>query len=109
MFFVYMNVHSIVIQNSDKVHVLRKNFQMYKLDLEKAEEPEIKLPTATGSLKKQENFRKKHLLCFIYYGKAFDCVEHNKLWTILQEIGIPAHLICLLKNLYAGQEEDSWL
>ena len=57
-----MNVHSIVIQNSNKAHELRKNFQMYKLDIEKAEEPEIKLPTSVGSLKKQENFRKKNLL-----------------------------------------------
>ena len=70
----------------------------------KTEEPEVKLPTSVGSQKKQGNSRKKHLLCFIYYGKAFDCVEHNKLWKILQEIGIPAHLTCLLKHLYAGQE-----
>ena len=75
-----------------------------QLELEKTEEPEVKLPTSVGSQKKQGNSRKKHLLCFIYYGKAFDCVEHNKLWKILQEIGIPAHLTCLLKHLYAGQE-----
>ena len=81
------------------------NFQMFKLVLEKAEEPEIKFPTATGSLKKQESSRKKHLLCFIDYAKAFDCVDQNKLWKILQEMGIPDHLTCLLKNLYAGEEE----
>ena len=76
---------------------------MFKLDLEKAEEPEIKLPTSVGSLKKQES-SKKHLLCFIDYTKAFDCVDHNKLWKILQELGIPDHLTCLLRNLYAGQD-----
>ena len=79
------------------------NFQMFKLDLEKAEEPEIKLPTSTGSSKKQE-FQKYIYFCFIDYAKAFDCVENNKLWKILQEMGIPDHLTCLLRNLYAGQE-----
>ena len=77
---------------------------MFKLDLEKAEEPEIKLPTSIGSLKKQENSRKKISFCFIDYGKAFNCVDHNKLWKILQEMGIPDHLTCFLRNLYAGQE-----
>ena len=77
---------------------------MFKLDLEKAEEPEIKLPTSIGSLKKQENSRKKIYFCFIDYGKAFNCVDHNKLWKILQEMGIPDHLTCFLRNLYAGQE-----
>ena len=79
------------------------NFQMFKLDLEKAEEPEIKLPTFAGSLKKQE-FQKNIYFCFINYVKAFDCVDHNKLWKILKEMEIPAHLTCLLRNLYAGQE-----
>ena len=76
---------------------------MFKLDLEKAEEPEIKLPTSTESSKKKgvpENI----YFCFIDYAKAFDCVDHNKLWKILQEMGIPDHLTCLLRNLYAGQE-----
>ena len=79
------------------------NFQMLKLDLEKAEEPEIKLPPSTGSHKKQE-FQKNICFCFIDYTKAFDCVDHNKLWKILQEMGILDHLTCLLRNLYAGQE-----
>ena len=79
------------------------NFQMFKLVLEKAEEPEIKLPTSAGSRKKQE-FQKNIYFCFIDYAKAFDCVDHNKLWKILQEMGIPDHLSCLLRNLYAGQE-----
>ena len=80
------------------------NFQMFKLVLEKAEEPEIKLPTSVGPLKKQESSRKNIYFCFIDYAKAFDCVDHNKLWKILQEMGIPDHLTCLLRNLYAGQE-----
>ena len=77
---------------------------MFKLDLEKAEEPEIKLPTSVGSLKKQE-FQKNIYFCFIDYAKAFDCVDHNRLWEILQEMGIPNHLEkWLLRNLCAGQE-----
>ena len=79
------------------------NFQMFKLVLEKAEEPEIKLPTFAGS-KKQESSRKNIYFCFIDYARAFDCVEHNNLWKILKEMGIPDHLTCLLRNLYAGQE-----
>ena len=76
---------------------------MFKLVLEKAEEHEIKLRTSVASSKKQE-FRKNIDFCFIDYTKAFDCVGHNKLWKILKEMGIPDHLTCLLRNLYAGQE-----
>ena len=76
---------------------------MFKLVLEKAEEPEIKLPASVGSLKKWE-FQKNIYFCFIDYTKAFDCVDHNKLWKILQEMEIPDHLTFLLRNLYAGQE-----
>jgi len=65
---------------------------------------QIKLPTSIGSLKKQENSRKNIYFCFIDYGKALDCVDHNKLWKILKEMWIPDHLTCLLRNLYAGQE-----
>ena len=79
------------------------NFQMFKLVLEKAEEPETKLPTSAGSAKKQE-FHKNIYFCFIDYAKACDCVDHNKLWKILKDMGIPDHLTCLLSNLYAGQE-----
>ena len=79
------------------------NFQMFKLVLEKVEEPDIKLPISAGSWKKQE-FQKNIYICFIDYAKAFDCVDHSKLWEILQEMGIPDHLTCLLRNLYAGQE-----
>ena len=79
------------------------NFQMFKLDLEKVEESDIKLPTNVGSLEKQE-YQKNIYFCFIDYAKAFDCVDHNKLWGILIEMGIPDHMTCLLRNLYAGQE-----
>ena len=72
--------------------------------LEKAEEPEIKLPTSIGSWKKQESSRKNIYFSFTDYPKAFDCVDHKKLWKILKEMGIPDHLKCLLRNLYAGQE-----
>ena len=92
---------------------------MFKLDLEKAEEPKTKLPTSTGLWKKQE-FQKNIYFCFMDYAKAFDCVNHNKLKIyferenkfslskgkrkrkILKEMGIPDHLTCLLRNLYAG-------
>ena len=77
---------------------------MFQLVLEKAEEPEIKLPTSAGSSKKQESSRKNVYFCFIDYAKAFDCVDHNKLWKILKEMGIPDHLTCFLRHLYAGQE-----
>ena len=78
---------------------------MFKLVLEKAEEPEIKLPSSAGSSKKQESSRKTDMyFCFIGYTKSFDCVDHNKLWEILKEMGIPYHLTCLLRNLCAGQE-----
>ena len=80
------------------------NFLMFKLVLEKAEEPEIKLPTSAGSWKKQDLFQKKIYFCFIDYAKAFDSVDHNKLWKILKKMGIPDHLTCLLRNLYAGQK-----
>ena len=77
---------------------------MFKLDLEKAEEPEIKLPTSAGSSKKAREFQKSIYFCFIDYAKAFHCVDHNKLWKILQEMGIPNHLTYFLRNLYACQE-----
>ena len=76
---------------------------MFKLVLEKAEEPEIKLSTSTGSWKKQESSRKTSISASLTMPKT-DCVDHNKLWKILKAMGIPDHLICLLRNLYAGQE-----
>ena len=77
---------------------------MYKMDLEKAEEPEIKFSTFIASWRNQGNSRKNMYFCFIDYTKAFDCVDHRKLWKIPKEMGIPDHLTCLLRNLYAGQE-----
>ena len=74
---------------------VNQELQMFKLDFKKAEEPEIKLPISIG---------KNIYFCFIDYTKHFDCVDHNKMWKILKEMGIPGHLTCLLRNLYAGQE-----
>jgi len=81
-----------------------ENFQMLKLDLEKAEEPGIKLPTSIWITGKAREFHKNINFCFIDYAKAFDCVHHNKLWKTLQEMGISDHLTCLLRKLYADQE-----
>ena len=75
---------------------------MFKLVLEKAEEPEVKLPTSAGSLKKQKSSRKNIYFCFIDFAKAFVWIATN--WKILKEMGVPDHLTCLLRNLYAGQE-----
>ena len=77
---------------------------MFKLVLEKAEEPEIKLPTSVESLKKRESSRKTSTSVFLSMPKPFYCLGHTKLWKILKEMGIPDHLTCLLRNLYAGQE-----
>ena len=77
---------------------------MYKPDLEKAGEPEIKLPTFAGSQRKQGNSSRNIYFYLIDYVKASDCVDHNKLWKTLKEMGLPDHLTCLLRNLYAGQE-----
>ena len=74
---------------------------MFKLVLEKAEEPEIKLPTSSGSSKSKTVSKK---ICFVDYAKTSDCVDHKKLWKILKAMGIPDHLTCLLRNLYASQE-----
>ena len=77
---------------------------MSRMDLEKAEEQEIKLPTSAGSSKKQENSRKTSISALLTMPKPFDCVGHNKLWKILKEMEILDNLTCLLRNLYAGQE-----
>ena len=78
---------------------------MFKLDLQKAEEPDIKLPTSAGSLKKQES-SKKIYFCFIAYAKAFDCVDHNKLWKILKKMGIPEHLTSSWENCMQVRKEQ---
>ena len=76
------------------------NVQKFKLDLEKAEEPEIKLPTSIGSLKKEESSQKTSISALLIMPKP---LNHSKLWKILKDMGIPDHLTCLLRNLYAGQ------
>ena len=77
---------------------------MFNMDLEKPEKPEIKLPRYIGSLKKVTKVQKNIYLCFIDYTKAFDSVDHNKLWKMLKEMGIPDHLTCPRRNQGAGQE-----
>ena len=81
------------------------NFQMVKLVLENAEEPEIKLSTSVGLSKKRE-FQKNIYFCFIDYAKAFDCMDPNKLWKILKEMGIPDHLTCLLRNFMQARKQQ---
>ena len=75
------------------------NIQMFKLDLEKVEGPEIKIAKIHWITKKIREFQKNTYFCFINYAKAFDYVDHNKVWKILKEMGIPDHLTCLLRNL----------
>ena len=79
------------------------DIQIFKLDLEKAEEPEIKLQTSVGSTKRQESSRKTSTSALLTMPKPLT-LNHNKLWNILKEMGIPDHLTCLLRNMYAGQE-----
>ena len=76
---------------------------MYKLDLEKAEEPEEKIANIHWIIEKAGEFWKNIYFFFIDYIKSFDCVDHKN-WKILTEMGIPDHLICLLRYLYASQE-----
>ena len=78
--------------------MMQEQLDIHLQKKEKKVKPSPKLPTSAGSLKQQESSRK------IDYAKAFDSVDHNKLWKILKEMGIPDHLTCLLRNLYAGQE-----
>ena len=78
---------------------------MFKLDLEKTEEPDIKL-NICWIIEKAREIQKNIYFCFIDYARAFDCADHNKLWKILKEMGIPDHLACLLRDLYAGQEAN---
>ena len=80
------------------------NFQMFKLNLEKAEEPEIKIANICWIIEKARELQKNIYFSFIDYAKAFDSVDHNKQWKILKQMGIPDHLTGLLRKLYAGQE-----
>ena len=77
---------------------------MHKLSLEKAEEPENQIANSRWIMEKAKEFQKNIYFCFLDHIKAFDCVDHNTLWKILKDRGIPDHLTCLLRNLYAGQE-----
>ena len=79
---------------------------MFQPVLENAEEPEIKMPTSAGLLKKQESSRKTSISSFLTMPKPLT-LDHNKLWKILKEMGIPDHLTCLLRNLYTGQATSS--
>ena len=80
------------------------NFQMFKLVLEKAEKTRDQIANIHWIMEKAREFQKNIYFCFIDYAKAFDCVDQNKLWKVLKEMGISDHLTCLLRNLYAGQE-----
>ena len=94
-----------ILQARLQQYVWTMNFQMFKLDLEKAEKPEIKLPTSVGSSIKKE-FQENIYFCFMDYTKVFNCVDHNELWKILKEMGIPDYLTCLLRNLYEVQKQE---
>ena len=85
-------------------HYVNHELPDVQVVVEKTEDPEIKLPTSTGSSNKQESYRKIICFCLIEYANAFDCVDHNKLWKILQKMRIPAHLNWVLRNLHAVQE-----
>ena len=78
------------------------SFQMFKLDLEKTEKPEINLPTSIGLTEKLKEFQKNIYFCFIDHANAFDYVDHNKLWKTVKDV--EPDLTCLLRNLYAGQK-----
>ena len=80
------------------------NFQMFKLVLEKGRGTRDQIANIRSIIKKAREFQKNIYFCFIHYAKDFDCVDHNKLWKILKEMGISDHLTCLLRNLYTGQE-----
>ena len=81
-----------------------KNFQICNLGLEKAKEPDIKLPTFFGRRESKGISEKNIYLCFIDCAKAFDCVDHNNLWKILKKMGLPDHFTCVLRNLCVRQE-----
>ena len=81
------------------------NFQMYKLALEKAEERN-QITNIHWIIEKAREFQKNIYFCFIDYAKAFDCVDHKKLWKILQEMGIADHLTCLLKNVMQVKKQQ---
>ena len=81
-----------------------KNFWIYKLDLKKGRRTRDQVANICWIIKKARELQKSIYFCFIEYAKSFDCVDQSKLWKVLKEMGIPDHLTCLLRNLYAGQE-----
>ena len=83
---------------------MNQNFQMFKLDLEKCRGTRDQIANIPWIIEKAREFQKNIYFCFTDYAKAFDCVDHNQLWKILKEMGIPDHLTCLLRNLYTGQK-----
>ena len=106
----YRTIALISHASKAMLKILQARLQQYmnrelpdvQLHLEKAEEPEIKLPTSVGSIKKSREFQKNIYFRFTHYAKSFDCVDHNQLWKILKEMGIPDHITCLLRNQHAG-------
>ena len=112
MFKLLHNCTQVTCLSKVMLKILQARLQQYMnhelLDVQvrfrKGRGTEIKLPTSVGSSRNQESSRNNIYFCFIDYAKAFDCVDHNKLWKILQEMRIPDHLTCLLRNLYADQE-----
>ena len=96
------------LQTTEQLHSFHTGTVMLKILQARLQQyvnhelPEIKLPISIGSSKKQEEFQKNIHFCFIVYSKAFDSVDYNKLWKILQEMGMADHFTCLLRNLYAG-------
>ena len=80
-----------------------ENFQMYQLDLQKGRGTRDQIANIHWIIEKVRQFQRNIYFWFIDYTKAFDCVDYNKLWEILKEMGIPYHLTCLLRNLYGGQ------
>jgi len=110
-----LNYHTIaLISHASKVmfkilqarlqQYMNQNFQMFKLDLEKCRGTRDQIANIRWIIEKAGEFQKNTYFCFNDYAKAFDCVDHNKLWKILKEMGIPDQLTCLLRNPYAGQE-----
>ena len=105
----YTTIVLILQASKAMLKILQANLQQYmnhelpdvQAGFRKSRGTKIKLPTSVGSSKKQD-FQKSIFFYLIDYAKAFDCVDHNKLWKILKEMGIPDHLTCLLRNLYAG-------
>ena len=85
-------------------HYMNRELPDVQAGLRKGRATRDQIANIRGIIEKARVFNKNIYFCFIDYAKSFDCVDHNKLWNILQEMGMPDHLTCLLKNLYAGQE-----